>query len=67
MHWEKATIRDVADPPVFAEPLEGVADGLPPHAATSKARTAIAMIAATVRAVGSAGMGFMGAVLRPGG
>jgi hypothetical protein len=40
-----------ADPPAFAEPPEPVDDGLLLHAAASRARAAVAMVAAAVRAV----------------
>jgi hypothetical protein len=57
MQWEKATALELAawaltGPPAFDEPPEPVDDGLPPHAAASRARAAVAM-AATVRAAGS--------------
>src|SRR5580700_2471179 len=58
MQLEKATAeRELADPPAFDEPPEPVADG-PPHPAT-RARPAVTMMAAAVRAV----LGFMPAVL----
>jgi hypothetical protein len=40
-----------ADPPACDEPEESVADGLPLHA-DSRARAAVAMMAAPVRAIG---------------
>jgi len=64
MQPEKATADwERADPPAFDEPPEPVAGGLPPQAAVSTARPAAVMMAATVRAV----LGFMPAVLGPGG
>jgi hypothetical protein len=45
-------ISEFADLPAFDEPLEPVDDGLPPHAAASRARAAVAMMAAAVRAAG---------------
>lgn len=58
MHWEKASSEELAAPPAFEELLEPVDevpelvdDGLALHAA-SGIRTAMAMTAATVRAVG---------------
>jgi hypothetical protein len=86
MQLEKATSGEFADPPAFGELLEPVDDGLPPgpvddglplHAAASRTRAAVAMMAATVRAAGGdARRGWrmtwvlwfiMPAVLRPGG
>jgi hypothetical protein len=57
MQWEKATVLEFAawaltGPPAFDEPPEPVDDGPPPHAAASKTRTAVAMMAAAVRATG---------------
>jgi hypothetical protein len=55
--WEKASAfwefvdGKVAGPPAFGEPPEP-ADGLPLHAAASRARPAVAMMAAAVRAAG---------------
>jgi hypothetical protein len=43
---------EFADPLVFDEPPELVDDGLPLHAADSRARAAVAMMAAAVRAAG---------------
>jgi hypothetical protein len=72
MHWEKASSGAFADPPAWGElpePVDGrlppgsVDDGLPLHAAVSMARAAAAMMAAA----DSLGIGFMPAVLRPGG
>jgi hypothetical protein len=40
-----------AEPPAFAEPPEPVDDGLLLHAAASRPRAAVAMMAAAVRAV----------------
>lgn len=63
-HSEKATSREVVDPVAFdavdelAELAEG---GLPLQAAASSARAAVTRIA------GTAGIGFMAAVLRPAG
>jgi hypothetical protein len=45
-------IWEFADLPAFDEPLEPVDDGLPPHAAASRTRAAVATIAAAVRAAG---------------
>jgi hypothetical protein len=89
--WEFADLPAFDDPP---EPVD-VDDGLLPHAAVSRARAAVAMTAAAVRAAGGHahrrrrmtrvlwfimpssglddragrqhGIGFMPAVLRPGG
>jgi hypothetical protein len=74
MHWAKASNGEFADPPVFGElpepvvePPEPVDDGLL-HAVASRAMTATAMMAAAVRAAdGRQEIGFMPAVLRPGG
>jgi hypothetical protein len=57
MQWEKATVLEFAaweltGPPAFDEPPEPVDDGPPPHATASKTRTAVAMMAAAVRATG---------------
>jgi hypothetical protein len=53
MQWEKATADgEFADPPAAGEPPEPVDDGLPLHAAAKRARAAVAMTAAAVRAVG---------------
>jgi hypothetical protein len=56
MQWEKAsswafTDWVFVDPPPFGEPPEAVDDGPPPHAATTRTRTAVAVMAATVRAL----------------
>jgi hypothetical protein len=67
MQSEKATSGELADPLVFAEPPWPVDDGLPLHAAAIRSRAAAAMMAAAVRAGGSMGIGFMPAVVRPGG
>jgi len=66
MHWEKASSAELADPPAFDEPPGPVDEELPLHAAASRAR-AVVMMAAAVRAAGGMGIGFMSAVLRPGG
>src|SRR5689334_15740924 len=51
MQCEKPTADVVlADPPAAGAPPEPVDDGLPPHAAASRARIAVAMRTATVRA-----------------
>ena len=57
MQWEKATVLEFAaweltGPTAFDEPPEPVDDGLPPHAAVSRTRTAVAMMPAAVRAAG---------------
>jgi hypothetical protein len=58
MQWEKPTADsepadgELAEPPAFGEPPELVDDGLPLHAAASRARAAVAMTAAAVRAAG---------------
>jgi hypothetical protein len=57
MQWEKATASELAaweltGPPAFDEPPEPEDDGLPPHAAASRARTVAAVMAAAVRAIG---------------
>src|SRR5690348_9056552 len=50
MQCEKPTADVVlADPPAAGAPPEPVDDGLPPHAAASPARMAVAMTPATVR------------------
>jgi hypothetical protein len=49
MQREKASAWAFVDPPAFDDPAEPVDDGLPPHAAISRARTAMATM---VRAVG---------------
>jgi len=57
MQWEKASAfwefvdGEFAGPPALGEPPEPV-DGLPLHAAASRARAAVAMMAAAVRAAG---------------
>ncbi|MGH2928897.1 MAG: hypothetical protein ACRDL8_11900 [Solirubrobacteraceae bacterium] len=43
---------ELVDPPAFDEPPEPADDGLPLHAAASRARAAVAMTAAAVRALG---------------
>jgi len=50
MQREKASCWELVDPPAFDEPP--VDDGLPLHAAASRARLAVAMMAVAVRAVG---------------
>jgi hypothetical protein len=55
--WEKATALELGaweltGPPAFGEPPEPVDDGLPPHAAASRARAAVAAMAAAIRAAG---------------
>jgi len=40
----------LADPPAFDDPPELADDGLPPHAADSRPRAAVAMMTAAVRA-----------------
>jgi hypothetical protein len=57
---------EFAAAPAFGEPPEPVDDGLLLHAA-SRARAAVAMVAAAARAAGLKGTGFMPAVLRSGG
>jgi hypothetical protein len=54
MQREKPTADgEFVDPPALDEPPEPVEDGLPlVHAAASRARAAVAMMAAAVRAVG---------------
>ena len=52
MHWEKASSEEFPDPPASDEPPESVDAGLPPHAAASKIRAAVAMRAVAVRAAG---------------
>jgi hypothetical protein len=54
MHCEKASGWEFTDwvfvdPPESDVPPEPVDDGLPPHADASRARTAVATMAATVR------------------
>jgi hypothetical protein len=71
-----------AEPPAFDEPPATVDDGLLLHAVATRARATMAMMAAAVRAAGGrarrggrttrvpsfiGGIGFMPAVLRPGG
>ncbi len=60
MQWEKASGWEFTDelfvePPALEVPPEPVDDGLPPHAAASRTRTAVATMAATVRALGDHG------------
>lgn len=71
---EKARSWEVADPPGFDEPLEPADDGLLLHAAASRARTAVAMMAVAARAMGgrarrvpARGICCMPAVVRAGG
>jgi len=56
MQWVKASsLADVElldDPPACGEPADPVDDGLPLHAAASRATAAVAMMAATVRVAG---------------
>lgn len=51
MQRERASCRELVDPPAFDEPPEPADDGLPPHAATSRARPAMAMMAAVGAAI----------------
>src|SRR6266702_123967 len=57
MHWAKASRWEVADPPAFGELPGPAGDGLPLHAAASRARAVVAMMAAAVRAVGGRARG----------
>src|SRR5215472_7359293 len=53
MQWEYPTSdEEFTDPRAFGEPPEPVEDGLLLHAAASRARAAVAMMAAVIRAVG---------------
>jgi hypothetical protein len=59
MHWAKVSSGEFADRPAFDEPPEPVDkppepvdDGLLLHAAASRIKVAVAMMAATVRAAG---------------
>jgi hypothetical protein len=49
MQREKATSLECADPPALGDPPDPVDDGLPPQA-VSRARAAVAMMAAAVTA-----------------
>jgi hypothetical protein len=60
-------IWELAAAPAFGEPPEPLDEGLLLHAAASRARAAVAMMAAAARAAGTEGTGFMPAVLRSGG
>ena len=51
MQRAKASCWEFVDPPAFDELPGPVDDGLPPHAAVSRARPAVAMMAAALRAV----------------
>jgi DNA-binding response OmpR family regulator len=52
MHWEKATSGEFAAAPAVDELAELADDELPLHAAVSRTRAAVAMMATTVRAAG---------------
>jgi hypothetical protein len=53
MQREKASSWEFADLPAFVERRGLVDDGLLPHAAVARARLAVAMMAAAVRAAAS--------------